>query len=73
MIIEIALIYVLNNGEPVEKKVFKGQESSLNTLLNKCQAYEYENKICLMKTVKSNKDILYTNLETMEQVLVRKK
>lgn len=73
MIIEIALIYVLNNGEPVEKKVFKGQESSLNTLFKKCQAYEDENKICLMKMVKSNKDILYTNLETMEQVLVRKK
>lgn len=70
MIIEIALLYVLNNGNPVEQKVFKGDESSVSLLLQHCKPYEDENHICLMKDVKANKDVLYTNLETMDQVLV---
>lgn len=70
MIIEIALLYVLSNGNPVEQKVFKGEESSVSMLLERCQPYEDENHICLMKDVKANKDVLYTNLETMDQVLV---
>ena len=45
MIIEIALLYVLSNGNPVEQKVFKGEESSLNVLLQRCQAYEDESHI----------------------------
>lgn len=70
MIIEIALLYVLSNGDPVEQKVFKGEESSVNVLLEHCQPYEDESHICLMKNVKANKDVVYTNLETMDQVLV---
>lgn len=70
MIIEIALLYVMSNGNPVEKKVFKGEESSLSVLLQRCQPYEDESHICLMKNVKANKDVLYTNLETMDQVLI---
>lgn len=70
MIIEIALLYVLGNGNPVEQKVFKGDESSLNVLLQRCQPYEDESHICLMKDVKANKDVVYTNLETMDQVLI---
>lgn len=70
MIIEIALLYVLSNGDPVEQKVFKGEESSVSMLLERCQPYEDESHICLMKDVKANKDVVYTNLETMDQVLI---
>lgn len=41
MIIEIALLYVMSNGNPVEKKVFKGEESSLSVLLQRCQPCQY--------------------------------
>lgn len=72
MIIEIALIHILSNGEPKESKVFKGEEASINILLKHCQPYEDENNICLMKQTKTNR-IIYTNLDTMEQVVVEKR
>lgn len=73
MLITIALVYVLSNGEPLEKKTFKGDVSIINSLMNKCQKFENDNAVCVMKTTRKNKDIVYTDLSTMNQRIISSK
>lgn len=73
MILTIALIHVLNNGEPVEKKTFKGKESELKMLMKKCENQEDENTFCFLKQERNKTETVYTYLPTMKQFVVKHK
>lgn len=73
MLVTIALIHVLNNGNPVEKKTFKGQESELQVLMNKCEKQEDENTFCFLKQERNKTETVYTYLPTMKQFIVKNK
>lgn len=70
MLVTIALIHVLNNGTPVEKKTFKGKEAELQVLMKKCEKQEDENTFCFLKQERNKTETVYTYLPTMKQFVV---
>lgn len=69
MILTIVLVTVLGHGAPIESQYFRGNESKVASLMSRCEPYEDENHVCLMKTTRSNKDIVYTDLYSMNQFI----
>lgn len=73
MLVTIALIHVLNNGTPVEKKTFKGKESEIQVLMKKCEKKENENTFCFIKQERNKTETVYTYLPTMQQFVLKNK